>query len=310
MRKVDQGLVEIVRDFINAHELMRNVIDRHRRGELRFDQLQELIGDDESSVLFRLKERCHALFRIDRNDADLEAYREALFDLAVGSLFHEAMKFRENFYQREVYGPRVRALRSHARGDEATLFDEFEKILVAVSRRIEEGLQEAEKLLDQTVQQLRILLAAHRANGLVARYMIERADRVAHVFSRDFDDLLAELYGSASNGYELAGRSYLMSGHYDAALAALGEAGARGADAEGIARLSAYARGMAAYLARDYAACVEHLAQWAPASREDPPQLRRLAQDAVSRVDQLVGKAEKMRVGASAAALLEQLASL
>ena len=65
--------------------------------------------------------------------------REALFDLAVGSLFHEAMKFRENFYQREVYGPRVRALRTESGAENEALFREFEKILAAVAQRLDEG---------------------------------------------------------------------------------------------------------------------------------------------------------------------------
>ena len=58
------------------------------------------MGDGEDSVLFRLKERCHALFRGGEQPSEVVMRREALFDLAVGSLFHEAMKFRENLYQR------------------------------------------------------------------------------------------------------------------------------------------------------------------------------------------------------------------
>ena len=108
--------------------------------------------------------------------------REALFDLAVGSLFHEAMKFRENFYQREVYGPRVRALRTESGGENAALFHEFEKILSAVAQRLEEGLHESEALLVRTREQLALLLAEHRSNGFVARCLIENRADVEDVF--------------------------------------------------------------------------------------------------------------------------------
>ena len=95
--------------------------------------------------------------------------REALFDLAVGSLFHEAMKFRESFYQKEVYGPRVGALRSQSTSESDAFFDEFEKILDGVADRLEEGSQETEILIAQTGQQLRVLLAFHPNNALALR---------------------------------------------------------------------------------------------------------------------------------------------
>ena len=127
MPSAEQGLVHIVRDFLDAHQLMERLFRRPTE-ELRFEDLQELVGDGEASVLFRLKERCHDLFRGDgaaNAAAAAAADREALFDLAVGSLFHEAMSFRENFYQGRFYGPRVRELRERADPESARLFEEF-----------------------------------------------------------------------------------------------------------------------------------------------------------------------------------------
>ncbi len=103
-------ILEILRDFVEVDRLVRGLARRHRAHGLRFPELAALIRDDESSVLFRLKERTHALFRGPGSAMRGSTHREALFDLAVGSLFHEAMKLRENLYQREVYGPRVREL--------------------------------------------------------------------------------------------------------------------------------------------------------------------------------------------------------
>ena len=126
---IEAGLVDIVRDLMSAHRMTRRIFARYRRGELSFGEVQELVWDTEDAVLFRLKERSHALFRRARGESEVMMRREALFDLAVGSLFHEAMKFRENFYQRSVYGPKVVELRSQAGGENEELFQEFEKIL-------------------------------------------------------------------------------------------------------------------------------------------------------------------------------------
>src|SRR5512134_359120 len=97
------------------------------------------------------------------------------------------MKLREDFYQQEVYGPRVRALESRASGDAPELFEEFDRLLEGVSKRLEEGLREAEALLGQTVAQLRLLLNAHRDDGAVARFLLENTDRVRDAFGDPFD---------------------------------------------------------------------------------------------------------------------------
>ena len=128
MRSIESDLVYIVRDFLIVHRMFRDVTARYWSGALRFEQVQALVGDSEESVLFRLKERCHALFRADSEGEVVRVGPEALFDLAVGSLFHEAMKFRESLYQRDVYGPKVRALSSASEPEVSLLFREFERI--------------------------------------------------------------------------------------------------------------------------------------------------------------------------------------
>jgi hypothetical protein len=310
MLSASTSLVEIVRDYLEAHQLMRRLLARARRGELRFAELEELVGDDEGSVLYRLKERCHSLFRPRAERSTLAMRREMLFDLAVGSLFHEAMKCRENIYQREVYEPRVRALRSQADEDADALFRDFEKILGGVAPRLEEGLRECETLLNHTREQLRVLLAEHRENGYVTRYLIENRERVEDVFGMALDALLDWIHGGAAAGYDCAGRSYLVSGFFEDAERAFAEAMARGGKRDELERLSAYARGMAAYLAGDYRRSVEWLGRWLDTAGEADARLADLAHAAVSRVGQLALGDDKQRVTACAAALLERLASV
>jgi hypothetical protein len=304
------ALVDILREFLAAHRLTRRLFARYRSGELRFEELEDLVGDDEHSVLFRLKGRCHALFRRDPGHPALVVRREALFDLAIGSLFHEAMKFRENFYQREVYGPRVRALRTESGGENAALFQEFEKILSAVAQRLEEGLHESEALLVGTREQLALLLAEHRDNGFVARCLIENRVDVEDVFEQRLDALLAQIHGDAATGHRVAGRSYLASGYFAEAEVAFARALAGGGRCDDAGRLSAYARGMTAYLAGDYVASVERLSQWLATAPSDDAPLAGLAHAAVVKLGVLVQGDERPRIVAEAAKLLEGIARL
>jgi tetratricopeptide (TPR) repeat protein len=310
MPGASSGLVEIVRDFLEAHRLMGRLFARARGGELRFAELKELVGDDEGSVLYRLKERCHALFRPGSDGSAFDMRREILFDLAVGSLFHEAMKCRENIYQREVYEPRVRALRSEAGPDAEALFRDFEKILGSVSPRLEEGLRECETLLNHTREQLRVLLVENRDNGHVTRYLIENREQVEEVFGSSLDDLLASIHGNAAAGYECAGRSYLASGFFEEADRALNDGLARGGPRDELERLSAYARGMAAYLAGDYPSSVEWLGRWLETAGAEDARLADLAHAAVARLGQLAVGDEKRKVTAGAALLLKRLTAV
>jgi hypothetical protein len=305
------GLVDVVREFLTAHRELGRLFALDREGRLRFEDLDRVFVDDERSALFRLKERCHALFRARPGHAREPSHREVLFDLAVGSLFHEAMKLRESLYQREVYGPRVRALRAAAGDGADALFDEFERILSRVSVRLREGVEETESLLAQMRSQLVLLLAEHADDGLVMRCLLERDALVGEVFGEGVDALFARLQrGDAARGFALAGDSYLESGHYEEAERAYAAAGARGGEPTALARGCAYARGMRAYLAGDYRASVDQLASWTRGAGEGDDRLAAVAHTALSKLDRLVQGPERGPVLANASALAERLAAL
>jgi hypothetical protein len=298
-------ILEILRDFVEVDRLVRGLARRHRAQGLRFPELAALIRDDESSVLFRLKERTHALFRGPGGVVRGSTHREALFDLAVGSLFHEAMKLRENLYQREVYGPRVRALQTDAGEESKALFEEFEKMLGAVDQRLDEGVRELETLVQQTADQLRLMIAELNDDGAV-RFVTEHPEEVEAVFGVPLDALLEEMYGSVARGYECAGHSYLGSGSFEAARDCFARALAQTEADPSIERLLHYADGMHAYISRDYASSVRHLAVWADSGTPELP-LVALARDAVSSVVQLADGEDRAQVASEATALLDRL---
>ena len=303
-------MVDIIREFLAVEDVVGRLLEAYGRGELRFGDVEELVSDSEASPLFRLKERCHALFRSDLGHSRMLAHREVLFDLAVGSLFHEAMKFRENFYQSEVYGPRVRALRDEAGEEAEALFAEFEKIQGAVSERLQEGLQETESLLARMREQLGVLLAEHRSNGHATRFLLEHRVQVEKTFSEGLDSLLEQMHGTAANGYTCAAHSYLESGYYDEAEQCFREAIGRGGEAAGLELGLAYARGMAAYLKGDYAEAVLQLGIWADGSGDTAAGLAELAHTAVTTIDDLASGADRDETVRAASALLERLAPL
>jgi len=308
----DPKLSDILRDFVDAHAQLRRLAAHYRAGSLAFDDVQALVGEADESVLYRLKERCHLLFRGDGVGSPGVG---TLLDLAVGALFHEAMKFRENFYQRAAYGPKVRSLRDARVEGAGTLLHEFEKILEASSCRQDEALREAEVLLDQSVGQLRALLDLHRESGVLARTLLERGAQLESVFGEPLDALLGALYGSASEGFAFAGHAYLDAGFFAEAAEAFRGAAERGASPAGLDPLRAYAEGMQAYLDRRYGTAVDRLGSWL-ASGVGPadPHLADLALAAVARIGQLLEEGDDGKLPEKAcklaAALHQQLEGL
>ncbi|MBW2242434.1 MAG: hypothetical protein JRH01_10645 [Deltaproteobacteria bacterium] len=307
MRTIDSTLVDIARDFLIAHQALQQVVAHHRAGELRFEEVVALVGDDEKSVLFRLKECCHRVFRA--TDTDAEIGPGALFDLAIGSLFHEAMKFRENVYTRDVYGPRVSALRKAGVADEGGLLREFEKIVADSGVRLEESLFEAETLLRQTTGQFRVLLVANASNAYVTRFLIAQADDVAGVMGKPLEGVLEDIHGSAAAGYAQAAASYLSSGFFEAGVSALEAADRLGYPAEEISRLGAYAQGMQAFLEGRFTDAIASLGAWLEARPgKGEAHFARLAFSALSKVGPLVvGEDEERALSDGATALAERI---
>lgn len=281
-------MVDIIREFLAVHASATEFVRRHEEGSLTFEEVEGWVGDDASSELYRLKERCHTMFRPSASDAGLEIREGALLDLTVGSLFHEAMKLRENLYQQERYGPRVAALRREGDRESLDLFAEFEKILATSSVRLDESVAEVQVMLGQTRKQLRRLIVQHGATGIVARSLYETEEQLVCVYPQGLDALYAEIHGDAVSGFVMAAESYLDSAYYGEALAVLAEARRRAPQRKDVERATDYAEGMQAFFSRDYERSVARIGDWlAGGPAADQPDRVRLALAGTSHVEAL-----------------------
>jgi hypothetical protein len=187
------------------------------------------------------------------------------------------------------------------------LFHEFERILSAVSARLEKGLAETQSLMAQSWDQLRVLLSEQGAEGFVTRFLIERSETLDQLGPPGLEELLAAIHGDAASGFVIAGKSYLASGHYEAAHRVLAKALERGGDRDQVSQLSAYARGMSAYLAGDYPESLVGLNEWAEAGSAGDDSLKNLAHSAVSSLARLVDGDGRDQTLESAANLLAKI---
>lgn len=300
----ERRIGQIVRDFMQAYTLAERLGEALRGGELRFDLVDELVGEGEASLLYRLKEECHSLFRGSDTPPRSEFHAEELFDLAIGMLFHEGMKFREGHYLSTAYGPRFeRVIQDGTAG--GPMADAFRRVFEAGRRRMLESEAETAQLFMETRDQLRILLRQRPASGVIARSLLEDPECTEHVFG-SLRALLEEVYGSPAHGYRLALESLIENGHFGDVETMAACEWVRG---DAFCRKAiGFARGMAHYYAGDPGTALDILSEcvreWAREGAEALPVWRDLARTALAT---LAAEAPSDGLGDRARALVADL---
>lgn len=260
----DRQIVDAVRAFLQSAQLFKKHYEKYRRGKLEFSDIGQLIDDKGESALFRLKGLCHKLFREEGN-AKERISREELFDLAVSSIFHTAMKVREELYQIEYYKPKYLELDidSVPSGLERDLWQLFTEIMEKVEKDLKVEMEEVRELFVDTAKHMKSLLKDFSENALLVRYLLENRRLVAAVYGKDsFHEIFCLMFrGGIVEAQMRAGKSYLESAHYDEAAPYFQQA------REGAPRLLEpiylyhYALGMGAYYQSNYHQVLVHLTE-------------------------------------------------
>ena len=177
--------MEIVRDYLYSYIHFQTLYEKYKTHTLTFDDVEEFVTDKDPTVpLFNLKESCHMLFRYQEEEHCSD--EEKLLDLAVGSIFHEAMKLRENLYQLEVYKPRYLQIQdSKETSDyERNLLQEFIKIGARTEKRLAESVKETKRLLRDTLNQLAHLLPRYKNNHALMRFLLRNKEFMQQAFGQ------------------------------------------------------------------------------------------------------------------------------
>jgi hypothetical protein len=189
-------------------------------GRIPFEEINSFVENE----LFELKEECHSLFRNEERQDETDLTSGGLFDILVGSLFHQMMKVKENTYQSERYAPRYAALRRAARGpnppEHAEAFlREGQRIIQRARRALGQDLAHAVELFSEATVVLRHVLLENSGNPLLVRTLLDNQEVVEAVYGpRSLDKLLREMYdGHPAAGYVLAASDLYEGGWYDRA---------------------------------------------------------------------------------------------
>jgi tetratricopeptide (TPR) repeat protein len=252
-RMKDLEIVEIVRGFLKSMLIFADMVNGYHEGNLKFSKSEELVDVTRSSPLFDLKERCHSRFRYHEGEPCDE--KEKLFDLTIGSIFHEAMKLKENLYQLEVYGPRYLELEARLGNPlPEREFHRFRKIILRAEQGLKEGMEDLKELFQDVKEQLCELLREYSKNQLLVRFLLENRTLLQKVYGRGgLEKIFASMFkGGIDQAYWAAGNSYLESQYFDMAHRVLKKALNRQPENEMLKFICQYASGASSYYVNDY----------------------------------------------------------
>jgi len=216
-RTRNEKIASIFKRFLVARVAFDAIIEMFRSPEpMRFEPINIFV----EYTLFGMKEECHALFRDAGKPAAEALYAEDLFDVLIGSVFHEMMKIKENCYILEHYGPTYRSIATIAERRirvpvyERLFFRACKRIIERASTAIYEDIRAVEQLFDDATEHLLSILPRFANNGLVTRMLIESQQLVEMVYGEDgLDNVLKAMYdGRLANAHLHAASSYMAAG--------------------------------------------------------------------------------------------------
>jgi tetratricopeptide (TPR) repeat protein len=212
----DRNTLSIVKGLLQSQMAFQAIYQKYQKGVLHFPEIEDWVDDRGRSLLYKLKEKCHSLFRSSKRSFHK---KEWLLDLAIASIFHEAMKLRENVYQLEVYRPRYLEYKRRMGKStyEKDYIQQFERIISKAKLGVSEGMEEMRSLFQDAKAQLIDFFRENRQNPFLIRFLIENQPLLTKVYGIKKKKEIFNLMFARGvfDAYRLAAQSCLDSEHYD-----------------------------------------------------------------------------------------------
>jgi len=262
----DREILEIVRGLLLSGVAFQEILKKYKEGRLRFSNIGVWVDDRGKSLLYNLKEQCHSLYRYKENKAIKKNQR--VLDLVIGSIFHEAMKLRENIYQMEIYRPKYLQYRLKVGKAvyEKDYLQQFERIILKAQQGVTEGMEETRSLFQDAMAQLIDLFKESAKNALLVRFLLENQTLLQKVYGSKKAKKIFQLMFKKGflDAYQLAGQSYLKSEHYDLSSTYFSKALKMDRRSHDLQFLLNFSLGMNEYYRNAYPKSMSHFAKLIP----------------------------------------------
>ena len=189
--------------------------------------------DKLEEELYHLKNRTHLTLRDGGRENSGFIQKADLFDLIIGSIFHEALHLKEYIYTLRSYAPRYSSFAGRKRGGKLDVYtDDFLKHSMAIVNEAETNLPkkayEVKNLFEDALLLLEDIIKKYRGNSRVIRTLFTFGGTLDEVYGKDgLDMLYSRIYRNGpSEGYLRVAASFIKDGFYEPAYKALEKAAA------------------------------------------------------------------------------------
>lgn len=205
----------------------------HHHGETArckiWDQLNRIIGEEsDKGPLWNLRELCHRVWPEGEHGENIEG---SLIDWLMGSIFHEAVRLREDVHILNNYGnaafkdQQMRAARENqglpqnlSASRLATVMDR-ENLIKRVAVDVMQQMEQLAFLFGQTSNMLRTMLPGLAENFLLVRFLVEQEDIIEDLWGEKLADVFIDMFSATpARGFCAAGLSYMSGQWYTRAL--------------------------------------------------------------------------------------------
>jgi len=214
----DVFIRDLVRDFLDAKLYFDTIILLYRKASsVPFDKMDTWVGTElHKGPLWKLKDQCHRLFRSSYYNCNTV---EHLFDWTIGSIFHEAVKLKENSYQIETYKPLLNLDATRCKRDKPSLSLMKDHFLVIDNscKNIQAELSGIRTLFKMAISHLKQLISRHNDNILLVRFLLDNKRLLETIFGKNsFPALFHHFFpGGLYNAYLVAAEYCRAHGWFD-----------------------------------------------------------------------------------------------
>lgn len=219
---------EFVRDlfkfFCQACEQLEQQFMQFDEDEtVEFEFLKDLLGTEmDKGLLWRMKDTAHHVFR---NDPHSQLGGKFL-DWALGYIFHETIKLKEDAYQKQNYAPWFHKLyEEDLNNSEKDITGQLFQILNQTEESMRREIDRIRFITAKCRQLLPYYLRRYSDNVLLARYIFSENELVRAIFKDEYNGLLLAIYGSEPERlFILASQSLRLGGWMEEAAIAVEQA--------------------------------------------------------------------------------------